>query len=262
MFDSDALLANTDSLPVQKPKQWHMIVVRLALVFVVLGLVLYGARDFWLHRAQDAAGQSQQAAVPSTAGTGQLQVAKKGHNSKSQPKDLAPDAVGVVSPGMFSGERTVLTPPDVEVTTANVHRIVRPRTNYGRVDLDLNAPLQGFSGSSSANGAAGETAASVTSNAAEHVQMSTDAAEIVGLSVTPADALRARQMKVEGSVILQALINRDGTIQNLDVVSGSAVLAGAAKEAVKQFHFKPHYPGADAAARKAKITVNFTISTN
>jgi protein TonB len=69
-------------------------------------------------------------------------------------------------------------------------------------------------------------------------------------------------MKVEGSVILQALIGRDGLIQNLQVVSGPPILAGAAEEAVKQWHFKPHYQGADPVETQARITVNFTISTN
>ena len=72
----------------------------------------------------------------------------------------------------------------------------------------------------------------------------------------------ARQMKVQGSVILMALISREGTIQNLRVVSGPPILSGAAREAVKQWHFKPHYEGADTVETVAKVTVNFTISTN
>ena len=69
-------------------------------------------------------------------------------------------------------------------------------------------------------------------------------------------------MKVEGSVILQALIGKDGTIQNLRVVSGPHILANAAQDAVRQWHFKPHYEGSEAVETEAKITVNFTISTN
>ena len=47
-------------------------------------------------------------------------------------------------------------------------------------------------------------------NAAEHVQMSADTAEVVSSPVKPGYPLLARQMKVQGSVILQALIGRDG----------------------------------------------------
>ena len=80
--------------------------------------------------------------------------------------------------------------------------------------------------------------------------------------VRPNYPLLARQMKVQGSVILQALISKDGNIQTLHVVSGPPILANAALEAVRQWHFKPHYQGTEAVETEAKITVNFTISTN
>jgi protein TonB len=63
-------------------------------------------------------------------------------------------------------------------------------------------------------------------------------------------------------VILQALIARDGNIQDLRVLSGPPILAHAAQEAVRQWHFKPHYEGSESVETQAKITVNFTISTN
>jgi protein TonB len=72
----------------------------------------------------------------------------------------------------------------------------------------------------------------------------------------------ARQMKVQGSVILLAMISREGMIQDLRILSGPPILSSAAREAVKQWHFKPHYQGEDAVETAAKITVNFTISTN
>jgi protein TonB len=59
-----------------------------------------------------------------------------------------------------------------------------------------------------------------------------------------------------------AMISRDGQIQDLRVLSGPPILSGAAREAVKQWHFKPHYEGAAAVETVARITVNFTISTN
>ena len=92
--------------------------------------------------------------------------------------------------------------------------------------------------------------------------MSSDTSSIVTRSVRPNYPLLARQMKVQGSVILQALIGRDGIIQNLRVVSGPHILASAAQDAVRQWHFKPHLEGAEAVETEAKITVNFTISTN
>jgi protein TonB len=107
-----------------------------------------------------------------------------------------------------------------------------------------------------------ETAAKVTHEAAEHVQMSANASEVVSSPVRPNYPMLARQMKVQGSVIMQALIGKDGVIQNLRVVSGPHILASAAQDAVRQWHFKPHFEGSEAVETQAKITVNFTISTN
>jgi protein TonB len=107
-----------------------------------------------------------------------------------------------------------------------------------------------------------EAAAQVTDNAAERVQMSADTSDVVNQPVKPGYPMLARQMKVQGSVILLAMISRDGHIQDLRVLSGPPILAGAAREAVKQWQFKPHYEGQDTVETVAKVTVNFTISTN
>jgi protein TonB len=105
------------------------------------------------------------------------------------------------------------------------------------------------------------TGARVTSHAAERLRMSADTVEIVSQPGPPRYPVLAHQMKVEGSVI-QALIGRDALIQDLRVLSGPPILATAAEEAVKQWHFKPHVKGAETVETQTMITVNFTISTN
>jgi protein TonB len=61
--------------------------------------------------------------------------------------------------------------------------------------------------------------------------------------------------------VLQAQIDKDGNVQAVQVVSGPAILTSAALEAVKQWRFKPHYEGSQAAPTETRITVNFTITT-
>jgi TonB family protein len=175
----------------------------------------------------------------------------------------APDTTAPADapPGMVTTTRTVLPPLEIEVVAGDVHRAVHPGTNAVHVDLQPNSPAQSVS-EAPASGGAADTTASVVRTAAERVQVSGDTAEIVSRPVKPGYPLLARQMKVQGSVILQALIGRDGLIQDLRVLSGPPILASAAQEAVKQWHFKPHYLGADAVETQARITVNFTISTN
>ena len=45
-------------------------------------------------------------------------------------------------------------------------------------------------------------------------------------------------------------------------LSGPAILAAAAREAVKQWHFKPYLVNGQPVETQARVTVNFTISTN
>jgi periplasmic protein TonB len=173
--------------------------------------------------------------------------------------------------------RTVLPPLDVEVVAGDNHQTVRPGTNSIHVELQPDSSPQASSPQTSSSQSAPpteasasnspalvttETTANVTTNAAERVQMSPEATDIVTQSVEPGYPLLARQMKVQGSVVLQALIGRDGLIQDLHILSGPPILANAAQEAVRQWHFKPHYEGAEAVETQARITVNFTISTN
>jgi protein TonB len=95
----------------------------------------------------------------------------------------------------------------------------------------------------------------------ERVSLARDTNAIVTHSVRPDYPLLAKQMKVQGSVLLQALIGKDGNIQDLHVLSGPTILSEAARQAVKQWRFKPYVQGGEPVETEARITVNFTIST-
>jgi protein TonB len=71
--------------------------------------------------------------------------------------------------------------------------------------------------------------------------------------------LLAQHMNVQGSVVLQAMIGADGMIQDLHLVSGPAILAAAAQQAVREWRFKPIVRNGQAVETKADIVVNFTI---
>lgn len=49
----------------------------------------------------------------------------------------------------------------------------------------------------------------------------------------------AREMKVEGTVRLQAVVDRDGNVENVIVVSGHTLLKPAAVECVRQWKYEP-----------------------
>ncbi len=70
----------------------------------------------------------------------------------------------------------------------------------------------------------------------------------------------ARQARIQGVVVLQALIGKDGTITNLHVVSGHPMLTNAALEAVKEWRYKPYYLNGEPVEVETTINVNFTLS--
>ena len=70
----------------------------------------------------------------------------------------------------------------------------------------------------------------------------------------------ARQARIQGVVVLQAVIGKDGAIQNLKVVSGHPMLAPAALEAVKQWRYKPYYLNGEPVEVDTTINVNFTLA--
>lgn len=77
--------------------------------------------------------------------------------------------------------------------------------------------------------------------------------------VTPVYPPLARQSRVQGQVLLQATIGRDGTIQNLQVVNGHPLLVGSALDAVKQWRYRPYLLNNEPVEVETQITVNFTL---
>lgn len=70
----------------------------------------------------------------------------------------------------------------------------------------------------------------------------------------------ARQARIQGQVLLQAEISKDGSIQNLRLISGHPMLAPAAIEAVKQWRYKPYYLNGEPVEVETQITVIFSLS--
>jgi len=78
--------------------------------------------------------------------------------------------------------------------------------------------------------------------------------------VQPAYPPLARQARIQGPVVLQAEIGKDGSIQNLRLISGHPMLAPAAIEAIKQWKYKPYILNGEPVEVETTITFNFTLS--
>lgn len=77
--------------------------------------------------------------------------------------------------------------------------------------------------------------------------------------VKPQYPAMARETRVEGDVVLQALIGEDGTVRDLKAVSGPALLIQPALQAVRQWQYKPYLLNGQPVEVETQITVRFRL---
>jgi protein TonB len=79
--------------------------------------------------------------------------------------------------------------------------------------------------------------------------------------VEPEYPEEARQRQMQGSVVLDVRMGRDGAVQAVNLVSGQALLADAAITAVKQWRFKPRTVKGQPVEMQTKVILNFRLPT-
>jgi TonB family protein len=77
--------------------------------------------------------------------------------------------------------------------------------------------------------------------------------------VEPEYPAEARQRQMQGAVVLEVRIGRDGTVQDVNLVSGQQALADAAIAAVKQWRFKPRILQGQPVEMQTRVTLNFRM---
>ncbi len=260
------LRPNSDFDQMQAPvtdKQPRRLQIALVLLLIALAVVLVKDRQFWFGSNETVEAESAEvetapaASVKAPVQNPHLQLAARPPISKSKTaaKLAAPSAGEASEPEAANAEapvvathRVVLPPLDVEVIAGDKHSKLHPGSNITKVEIPGgSSPVSRFTAS----------VASFTTNAAERERLSTE--NIPDQSVDATYPLLAQHMKVQGSVVLQAIVGADGVIEDLHVLSGPAILTSAAQQAVRQWHFKPYLQNGQPVETKARITVNFSI---
>ena len=70
----------------------------------------------------------------------------------------------------------------------------------------------------------------------------------------------AKMARIQGTVRLEAVISKDGTIQDLRVVSGHPLLVKSALEAVQRWRYQPTLLNGEPVEVVTEIDVNFTLT--
>jgi protein TonB len=265
-------------------KQPRRLVLALVLLLVTLCAVVVRYSEFWFGGDETPDTESevaQPASVPTTTVTAASTPTATPTLTVSQALPAAAPAVlgkapgqtpaqspakkqvaakistptPVADSGIVASNRTVLAPLAVEVVAGDTHKTLHPGSNAVRVEIPSH--------SGSAMGSMTvEAPATPATNAAEREPMPAGMAASPDLPLNSSYPLLAQRMKVQGSVVLQVLIGADGVIQSLHVVSGPAILASAAQQAVREWRFKPYLQNGQPVETKANITVSFTIKVS
>jgi bla regulator protein blaR1 len=83
---------------------------------------------------------------------------------------------------------------------------------------------------------------------------------LIRKKVTPEYPEKARKQHIQGTVVLQTTIGKEGDVENLQVVSGDSMLAAASIEAVKQWKYKPYLVNSVPVEVETQVDVIFTLN--
>lgn len=182
-----------------------------------------------------------------------------GSPSKSTSKSEAAEAGH--TPGgrvLLSGDaKTLATPGRAAVTTANGNSKLQPSTTTEEANLVEPPALSAEQASPMALNGVLSPRASLPGLAMPVSQ---------GLSggrllrrVPPIYPTNAKVLRVEGKVVLNALVMEDGSVHDLKVVQGDVGLAQAALEAVKNWRYQPFLLDGKPVKRETTITIDFKL---
>jgi len=225
-------------------KDVRQMVLALTLLLIALLVVVVKNRELWLGADETPATEdaspvwvpTQVAQQPVAPVVPVAPIAKAASHvsSKSVRNAARPGATASV----VATDRTVLPSMGIEVVAGGAHHAA---SNSLKVETLSNS------------------AARESTPAADHVRMASAREQVASEAIAAPYPLLAQQMKVQGSVLLQVLIGADGVVRDLRVLSGPAILSSAAREAVREWRFKPYVQNGRAVETSANVTVNFTI---
>ena len=78
--------------------------------------------------------------------------------------------------------------------------------------------------------------------------------------VPPKYPENARDQRIQGTVLMQVVVDKVGDVAKIELISGHPALAPAAIEAVKQWKYKPYLLNGEPVAVDTQVQVNFTLS--
>ena len=69
----------------------------------------------------------------------------------------------------------------------------------------------------------------------------------------------AKDQRIQGAVVMKVTVDKEGNVENIQLVSGHPLLAPPAIEAVKQWKYKPYLLNGTLVEVETQVQVNFTL---
>jgi periplasmic protein TonB len=109
-------------------------------------------------------------------------------------------------------------------------------------------------------GSSAVTPPSPPSNTAKRIKLGgqVQAAKVIS-QPSPIYPALARQARIQGNVILHAVLDQNGRVSELHVISGHPLLVQAALDAVKQWRYQPTLLNNEPVEVDTTITVTFVL---
>lgn len=245
----------------ESDKQSRRLLIALSILVVVLIAVIAKNRDFWFgsddssdtdiaisEPANQTGKPATQSATSTAVSKAQVTPASRANKPSykvAETRTAATTAENSTAP-VVPSNRVVLPPLDVEVVAGDKHSTIHPGSSAMIADI----PSDSNRGTLSA-------AASVATNAAENERVA--AAPELRQAIDATYPVLSQHSRVQGSVVMEAVIGTDGSVEGLRIISGPSILTTAAQQAVYQWRFKPYLQNGKAVETKCRVTVNFSI---
>jgi protein TonB len=252
------------------------ILVAAVVLLAVAALGYFGWTKFGSHSSASTPAQPVSAAQPSSQVPAPVERpaiealradATKPASAASQPAATSP---AVTSPAGAKASKDSM--PRIEVDSAAETKgpsvaplVVKSKPNKQAKATTEDAPAPGPLALGGASTSTLSNLVAASSTPAPQVSLATlkiSQGVSQGLLIKRVDPKyppSALAMHVQGAVLLDATINREGQISNVKVVKGDKVLARAAADAVKQWRYKPYYLDGQPVEIETQITVNFKL---
>ena len=177
----------------------------------------------------------------------------------ASPANLPPRAV----PASMHVQPMLLEPLLTAPSRIPQHVSMTPDSGLAPANVDSGLGRTGSGSNSDLFSALGPPASAVVKPEPPKGPVHVSSGVATGQLLTPIQPVYpaiARQARIQGTVVVQAVISTSGTIEQLRIVSGPPMLQGAATEAIQRARYRPFMLNGQPVAVETTISVVFTLS--